>query len=176
MDPSLQWMFSSMERVVAAAGNGGDPADVGLAFDRFLGQLRSTASLIDRDGMPTGPVDRADGYRNVLMTLHFAMDRLLGEADPQAPAFGQPWPAHLFDWGGAAPDSVYRSAKVAGGVTYRIHGNLGNSPSMSLQFFEAATSASPSGANSCDQTRRARSICWSAARRARACGSACRQA
>lgn len=136
MDPSLQWMFSSMERVVAAAGNGGDPADVGLAFDRFLGQLRSTASLIDRDGMPTGPVDRADGYRNVLMTLHFAMDRLFGEADPQAPAFGQPWPTHLFDWGGAAPDSIYRSAKVAGGVTYRIHGNLGNSPSMSLQFFD----------------------------------------
>jgi hypothetical protein len=136
MDPQLHWMFSSMERVVGPAGDGGDPGEVHAAFGRYLDRLRDTAGLIDRPGMPAGPIDRADGYRNILMTLHFAMDRLYGEADPRAPAFGQPWPAHLFDWGGAAPDSVYRSAKLTGGVTYRISGNLGNSPSLSLQFFD----------------------------------------
>jgi len=136
MHSELHWMFSSMERVVAGAGEGGDPAEVRAAFDRFLDKLRQTADLVDREGMPTSAVERADGFKNILIVLHFAMDRLFGEADPRAPAFGTPWPAHQFDWGAASPDSVYRSARLTGGVTYRISGHLGNSPSASLQFFD----------------------------------------
>ena len=136
MQSALGWMFSTMPPRVAAAGDGGDPAEVRAAFDRLIDHLRDTADLIEREGMPTGPIDRADGFRNILITLHFAMDRLLGEANPQAPAFGAPWPVHLFDWGGAAPDSVYRSAVLTGGVTYRISGHLGNSPATSFQFFD----------------------------------------
>lgn len=133
---SLGWMFSTMPPAAAAASDTGDLGEVRAAFDRFIEHLRNTADLIDRDGMPTGQIDRADGFRNILITLHFAMDRLLGEANPHAPAFGAPWPVHLFDWGGAAPDSVYRSAVLTGGVTYRISGRLGNSAAMSFQFFD----------------------------------------
>ncbi len=129
-------MFSTMPAIISKAGTDGSVDEVRSAFDRLLENLRATADLIDRPGMPLDPVSRADGFRNILATLHFAMDRTLGEASPHAPMLGQVWPVHLFDWGGAAPDSAYRSMLVTGGVTYRISGTLGNSPAMSLQFFD----------------------------------------
>ncbi|MBW8825219.1 MAG: hypothetical protein JF603_02545 [Acidobacteria bacterium] len=135
---SIDWMFTTMEEVVRQAGDGGAPDEVRAAFGRFLGHLRATAELVERDGMPGGPIDRADGFRNVLYTLRFGLDRVLGEASPCAPAFGQRWPAHLFDWGGGCPDSVYRTATLTGGVTYRISGQIGNAPDITLQFFEGA--------------------------------------
>lgn len=136
MSTELDWMFSTMPRVINKAGDGGSVDEVQSAFGRFLDNLRATAELVDRPGMPTDPLSRADGYRNLLVTLHFAMERTLGEASPHAPALGHVWPVHLFDWGGAAPDSAYRSMAVAGGVAYRITGRLGNSPTTSLQFFD----------------------------------------
>lgn len=136
MTSELGWMFSTMQRIVGPAADGGDVARVRAAFDRFLDNLGRAADLVERDGMPAGPIDRADGFRNVLITLRFAMERVLGEADPHAPAFGPPWPVHLFDWGGASPDAVYHSCSLAGGVTYRISGHLGNSPAASFQFFD----------------------------------------
>ncbi|MEP6870084.1 MAG: hypothetical protein ABJA20_16405, partial [Novosphingobium sp.] len=136
MSSELNWMFSTMPRLVAEAGNGGDVAQVRRAFDRFLDKLRAASELIDRPGMPADAISRADGFRNILITLHFAMDRVLGEASPHAPALGQVWPVHLFDWGGASPDSAYRSMAVTGGITYRITARFGNAPSTSLQFFD----------------------------------------
>jgi hypothetical protein len=134
--PRIDWMFNTMEDLLTGARTEDGTVMDGAAFERFLEWLRKCGELVLSAG-PEGPVDRADGFRNILAVLRTALDRTLGNANPYNPSFSQPWLPHLFDWGGAAPDCVYRTAPVRGDAAYRILGTYGNSPSQNFQLFGA---------------------------------------
>jgi hypothetical protein len=137
----VDWMFTTMEDVLATASVDDASVMEGAAFQRFLQRLRMAGDLVLADGLQSAPVDRADGFRNILAVLHFALDRTLGAGDPYHPSFSQPWVPHLFDWGAAAPDCVYRTAPVRGDAAYRISGVFGNSPSQNFQIFSGQAPA-----------------------------------
>jgi len=108
-----------------AYGDTPDDEELRKGWEEFCDQLKASAELIFRDGMPATPIDRAEGLRYLARSISLALDFELEHQDPLRPNF---W--RLFHptrkQGGDNPDALYLLAPIDGNETYRIVGNLGS--------------------------------------------------
>ncbi len=130
----VDWSFFSLIDHLNKADHDPRPPDPG-AWSALLDRLREAGDLVLSSPLADGGPDRASAMRGILQLLHFGLDRGLGGADPARPAFSRPWQHHLFDFGVANPDAVYRTVAVRDDVTYRVSGNRGNAEFMSFELF-----------------------------------------
>lgn len=95
------------------------------AWDQFCDTLKEAGRLPFRDGVPSGDLNRAAGFRCLAQNIGLGMQFFLENDDPLHPEL-----LHYFDplrkQGGDNPDAVYVGAPINGSDTYRIHGNLGS--------------------------------------------------
>jgi hypothetical protein len=134
MDKTIGWMFTSMDRALPDVGHDAATLDVGL-IKALTDRLLEAGRYISSEDFIFAPPDRAASFHYFLEMLSLAVDRGAANADPYRPLFSRPWDAHLRDWGGASPDSVYRHCTIRGDVGYRLHGTLGNAKSIAIQIF-----------------------------------------
>ena len=86
--------------------------------------------------MPGTPLDRATGFRHLLILMHIAIDQQLDRSDPWHPSLGQISRTDLYKWGLDCPDAAYRGSAIKGDLTYRVWGNLGSVHYLSFQVNE----------------------------------------
>ncbi|MGE0388444.1 MAG: DUF1214 domain-containing protein [Gammaproteobacteria bacterium] len=134
MTVEIGWPYwSAAAHVEAGRTEDARVLDLG-AWKQFADALGQLPSLLPPEVVNLGPVDQAELIRNVLQMFHFGLERTMGSNDPYRPVFSRPWAAHLFDWGGANPDSVYRTITLRDDLNYRIHGRFGNAPFIGFDF------------------------------------------
>ena len=95
------------------------------AWDQFCDQLKSAGRLPFSEGVPSGDLSRAAGFRCLAQNIGLGMQFFLENDDPLHPEL-----LHYFDpirkQGGDNPDAVYVGGPINGTDTYRIHGNRGS--------------------------------------------------
>src|SRR5579863_3298143 len=98
----------------------------GAAFDAMVAGLRAAADLVGSARAPTSPIDRAAGYRHLLVLLSLAIDEALRPSDPYDPFFAPANVDAVFKWGMDCPDAAYTGAALRGDGTYRVRGRRGS--------------------------------------------------
>ena len=99
---------------------GASPTDALRAFGARVSEL---AEILESEGFPTSPADRARGVRHALRQLVMGIQSEGEHSDSRAPSFHeyeQPW----LQWGGPNPDNVYLRAPIDPAGTYRVWGDV----------------------------------------------------
>jgi hypothetical protein len=133
---SLDWWTESTGS--ARVPRESDEADVvsGQAWSDFAEAVRQAGDQILRDDVPGTPLDRATGYRHLMILMHIAIDQQLDRSDPWYPSLGQVSRTDLYKWGLDCPDAAYRGSAIKGDLTYRVWGNIGTVHYLSFQVNE----------------------------------------
>ena len=133
---SLDWWTESTGN--ARVPRETDEADVisGQAWTDFAEAVRRAGDEILRGDVPGSPLDRATGFRHLLILMHIAIDQQLDRSDPWYPSLGQISRTDLYKWGLDCPDAAYRGSAIKGDLTYRVWGNLGTVHYLSFQVNE----------------------------------------
>ncbi len=105
---------------------GDTPYDGALkqAWDDFCDQLKAAAAVVFREGAPSTPADRAEGFRYLSRLIGLGLDMSLESNDPMFPQLTRYF-GPTRKQGGDNPDAVYLGARIDGRETYRIVGRLG---------------------------------------------------
>lgn len=115
-----------MPSSVGSAYRHGDGTDddllSGRAFTDLLDALTRAGAVLASDRAPTHPVDRASGYRHLLVLLALAIDEALRPSDPSDPFFAPANVDNVLKWGMDCPDAAYTGAAIRPDATYRITG------------------------------------------------------
>jgi hypothetical protein len=133
---SLDWWTESTGS--ARVPRESDEADVvsGQAWSDFAEAVRQAGDQILRDDVPGTPLDRATGYRHLMILMHIAIDQQLDRSDPWYPSLGQVSRTDLYKWGLDCPDAAYRGSAIKGDLTYRVWGDIGTVHYLSFQVNE----------------------------------------
>jgi len=112
MDPQGEQGVAWFPATVGSAYRRGSADDAaallsGSAFDDMLTGLRRAAALVVGPGAPDGPVDRAAGYRHLLVLLALAVDEALRTSDPYEPHIRPANVDAALKWGMDCPDAAY---------------------------------------------------------------------
>jgi len=99
------------------------PADA-VAWDEFCEALKRAGALVDREGSPRSPLDRAEGYRYLTRLARLALEKLVEHDDPATPRFYR-LSHETAKIGCDNPDSFYQNAAVDGAYEYRVRGRRG---------------------------------------------------
>jgi hypothetical protein len=94
----------------------------GQAWTDLLDALARAGSVLSSDRSPATPVDRASGYRHLLVLLALAIDEALRPSDPYDPYFAPANVDNVLKWGMDCPDAAYTGAAIRPDATYRIRG------------------------------------------------------
>jgi len=104
-----------------------DPVDrvmTGRSWAEFCDGLKRAGDIVLREGSPSDPFDRAEGFRYLSRLTRVALESFIECADPRAPVFRRP--AHeTVKIGADNPDNYYQSAAISGEHRYRIRGTRG---------------------------------------------------
>ena len=93
----------------------------GSAWAAFCDALKRAGQVVQREGSPDDPFDRAEGYRYLTRLTRVALESYLEFADPAFPVLRRP--AHeTVKIGADNPDNYYQSAAISGQYEYRIRG------------------------------------------------------
>jgi hypothetical protein len=123
-------------------GSAGDDALVsGAAFEEMLGGLRRAAELVRSPRAPAFEVDRAAGYRHLLVLLALAVDEALRPSDPYDPFFAPANIDAVLKWGMDCPDAAYTGAALRGDATYVVHGERGTVRYLGFQVMSGIESS-----------------------------------
>lgn len=103
----------------------------GQAWRDFCAQLADIGDLVLDPDNPSGPVDRAEGFRYLTRLLRLGLEQNLEARDPAFPFFYQM--SHTTAKIGADnPDNVYWNARISGEHEYRITVRRGTMPYFSI--------------------------------------------
>jgi len=94
----------------------------GRAWERMLDSLARTGSVLQSGRVPVEDLDRATGYRHLLVLLALGIDEALRPSDPYRPRFAPANVDNVLKWGMDCPDAAYTGASVRGDATYVIRG------------------------------------------------------
>ncbi|MGA7245925.1 MAG: hypothetical protein WBX19_22265 [Terracidiphilus sp.] len=97
-------------------------------------RLVEAARLLDGYPLTSNRVDRAESFHYLLLMTAYAVESAITNHDPLHPMWTAPGQSHLLDWGAASPDGVYRRATIRDDCSYRMWGQLGNAPYLSMDF------------------------------------------
>jgi hypothetical protein len=113
----------------------------GAAFENMLGGLRRAADLVGSARAPRFPVDRAAGYRHLLVLLSLAIDEALRPSNPYDPFFAPANVDAVLKWGMDCPDAAYTGAALRGDATYRVRGQRGTVRYLGFQVMSGIESS-----------------------------------
>jgi len=108
----------------------------GAVWDEFCGWLRRSRDVVLRPDVPDAPLDRAEGFRHLLVLMHLGISQALTRTDPFHPTLGQVSRTDVFKFGLDCPDAAYRGCAIRGDLTYRVTGNVGTVHYLSFQVNE----------------------------------------
>ena len=82
----------------------------GRAWTDLLEALAGAGAVLTSDRAPASAVDRAAGYRHLLVLLALAIDEALRPSDPYDPFFTPANVDNILKWGMDCPDAAYTGA------------------------------------------------------------------
>jgi hypothetical protein len=94
----------------------------GQAWTDLLDALARAGAVMASPRAPTGAVDQAAGYRQLLVLVALAIDEALRPSDPYDPTFSPANVDNVLKWGMDCPDAAYTGAAIRPDATYRIRG------------------------------------------------------
>jgi hypothetical protein len=122
---------------VSEAATAGDATehdlDSGEAWNHLLEMLKRTGEVVLSDSVPGDAVDRASGFRHLLVLLGVGIDELLRRGLDRVPAIKPSGMDAAYKWGMECPDCIYVGSALKGGSTYRLWGNRGSARYVGLQ-------------------------------------------
>lgn len=111
---------------------GADRVLSGRIWRELIERLSDLESLVTGEGVPASPQDRAEGFRYLLRFLAAGIRVTIPAGDPDYPELGRMVENGL-SWGLDNPDCNYSWARLRGGATYRIGGDLGTACHLEFQ-------------------------------------------
>ena len=103
----------------------------GRVWEEFCEALKAAGQVILRPEAPDTELDRAEGWRYLTRLTRVGLEMMLEYADVDFPVFYQA--SHTTAKIGADnPDNIYLNATIAADRTYRVHGQRGSVPYLSL--------------------------------------------
>ena len=118
-------------------GPGADPgADLltGRAWEQLCDSLKASGRHILKQGVPSGTLDRSEGYRMLTRLIGLAFEQVIESSDADHPRFHEV-NTEIRKYIGDNPDQAYPMAMIAGDRSYRISGNKGNAISTEVSVF-----------------------------------------
>ena len=96
--------------------------DSGQAWDHLLETLRRSADVVLGDSLPGEPMDRASGFRHLLVLLGVGIDELLRRGLDQVPSVKPSGMDAAYKWGMECPDCIYVGSALQGGADLPVMG------------------------------------------------------
>jgi hypothetical protein len=127
------WLPFSVSEAATAGDATDQDLDSGQAWNHLLDALRRTGEVVLSDSVPGDPVDRASGFRHLLVLLGVGIDELLRRGLDRVPAIKPSAMDAAFKWGMECPDCIYVGSALKGGMSYRLWGNRGTARYVGLQ-------------------------------------------
>ncbi|MAE69144.1 MAG: hypothetical protein CME06_01600 [Gemmatimonadetes bacterium] len=106
----------------------------GRAWEEFCDTLKASGEVVLRDQSPTGALDRAEGFRYLSRVARMALGQFVEMPDPMAPVLRRTADPSM-KLGCDNPDSYYLMANISGECEYRIRGQRGTVPYLSLSTY-----------------------------------------
>jgi hypothetical protein len=135
------WLPFSVSVAASAGDATDDDLDSGQAWNHLLDSLKRSADVVLADSVPGERVDRASGFRHLLVLLGVGIDELLRRGLDQVPAVKPSGMDAAYKWGMECPDCVYVGSALKGGMTYRLWGNRGTARYVGLQVMSGMASS-----------------------------------
>ncbi len=104
----------------------------GSLWADFCDALKQAGDQVLRPETPANVFDRAEGHRYLTRLLRLALEQNIEFADPRFPAFYS-LSHETAKIGNDNPDNVYLNCAVSGHHRYRIHGQRGTAPYLSIE-------------------------------------------
>jgi hypothetical protein len=116
----------------------------GQAWSEFCSALDEVGRLVLDPRAPTGPLDRAEGYRFLMRLVRYGFESFLEYNDPLHPVLhrGSHETIKIIH---ENPDNLYLGARVDGRERYRVWGRLGTARWMSFNVHAGAFGAGGRG-------------------------------
>jgi len=131
-DP-MAWFPATVGAAYRTGAAGPEDLLSGGAFDDLVAGLCRAAELVRAEPAPGGAVDRAAGYRHLLVLLGLAVDEALRSADPYDPVIAPANVDNVLKWGMDCPDAAYSGTALRGDTRYRIRGRRGSARYLGFQ-------------------------------------------
>ncbi len=135
------WLPFSVSEAASAGDATDSDLDSGQAWNHLLDTLRRSGDVILGDSVPAEPVDRASGFRHLLVLLGVGIDELLRRGLDPVPAVKPSGMDAAYKWGMECPDCIYVGSALKGGTTYRLWGNRGTARYVGLQVMSGMASS-----------------------------------
>ena len=135
------WLPFSVSEAASAGDATSHDLDTGEAWNHLLDALKRAGDVVLADAVPDGPVDRASGFRHLLVLLGVGIDELLRRGLDQVPAIKPSGMDAAYKWGMECPDCIYVGSALKGGTTYRLWGNRGSARYLGLQVMSGMASS-----------------------------------
>jgi len=116
------WAPGSVGAAYGPALAGPDRLLSGEAWDSLLGSLSRVGDVLRSDRSPADEVDRAAGFRHLLVLLALGIDEALRHSDPYRPHLAPANVDNVLKWGMDCPDAAYTGAGIRGDATYVVRG------------------------------------------------------
>jgi hypothetical protein len=116
------WMPAAVGSAYRHGRGTDDDLVSGRAYTDLLEALARAGAVVGSDRSPAAAVDRAAGYRHLLVLLALAIDEALRPSDPYDPFFAPANVDNVLKWGMDCPDAAYTGAAIRPDATYRIRG------------------------------------------------------
>ena len=103
----------------------------GRTWSAFCDRLKQTGEAVLREGTPSDPLTRAEGWRYLTRLVRAGLDSVLEFGDPRLPGFYQ-LSNEVIKIGNDNPDNIYHNSTISGRYEYRITGSRGGVPFLSF--------------------------------------------
>jgi hypothetical protein len=140
-EASMAWFPATVGSAYRRGTAGDGDLLSGAAFETMLAGLRRAADLVGSARSPAFPVDRAAGYRHLLVLLSLAIDEALRPSNPYDPFFAPANVDAVLKWGMDCPDAAYTGAALRGDATYRVRGQRGTVRYLGFQVMSGIESS-----------------------------------
>ncbi len=138
---SVAWFPATVGSAYRRGTAGDDDLLSGDAFEDMLHGLRRAGDLVRSARAPGFPVDRAAGYRHLLVLVSLAVDEALRPSNPYDPFFAPANVDAVLKWGMDCPDAAYTGAALRGDATYRVRGKRGTVRYLGFQVMSGIESS-----------------------------------
>ncbi len=135
------WLPFSVSEAASAGDATSQDLDTGQAWSSLLDALKRAGDVVLADSVPHEAMDRASGFRHLLVLLGVGIDELLRRGLDQVPAVKPSAMDAAYKWGMECPDCIYVGSALKGGMTYRLWGNRGSARYVGLQVMSGMASS-----------------------------------